>query len=155
MQDESLARGPKLLSMYTVEQRGILVRKYWQRSLFKTCQTAFRTEFRERRELSKVCYQKLVIKLETSGSRYNACRRLSLGPIEGQSVQNFTPHKVYKPTPHTKCTKLLPTQSVRNYTPHKVYKTTPHTIEQLKEAIRVNIQAVNFDILGKVLQNLE
>ena len=29
IQDESLARGPKLLSMYTVEQRGFLVRKYW------------------------------------------------------------------------------------------------------------------------------
>jgi len=29
LQGESLARGPKLLSMYTVEQRGCLVRKYW------------------------------------------------------------------------------------------------------------------------------
>ena len=28
IQGESLARGPKLLSMYTVEQRGFLVRKY-------------------------------------------------------------------------------------------------------------------------------
>jgi len=27
---ESLARGPKLLSIYTVEERGFLVRKYWQ-----------------------------------------------------------------------------------------------------------------------------
>jgi len=29
IQDETLARGPKLLSMYTVEQRGFLFRKYW------------------------------------------------------------------------------------------------------------------------------
>ena len=31
-------------------------------------------------------------KLETRGSRSNACRLLSLGPIEGQSVQKYTPH---------------------------------------------------------------
>jgi len=31
--------------MYTVEQRGFLVRKYWQTSSFKACHTAFRTEF--------------------------------------------------------------------------------------------------------------
>jgi len=36
--------------------------------------------------------QKLVKKLETRGSRSNACRLLSLGPIEGQSVQKYTPH---------------------------------------------------------------
>ena len=45
IQGESLARDPKLLSMYTVEQRGFLVRKYWQTGSFKSCQTAFRTEF--------------------------------------------------------------------------------------------------------------
>ena len=59
---------------------------------FKACQTAFRTEFGERRAPSKCCIQKLVKKLETGGSRYNACRLLSLGPIEGQSVQKYTPH---------------------------------------------------------------
>jgi len=37
----------------------------------------------------------------------------------------------------------------------KVYKNTPRTIEQLKDAIRQEIQAVNFDTLGKVFQNLE
>ena len=37
----------------------------------------------------------------------------------------------------------------------KVYKNTPRTIEQLKDAIRQRIQAVNFDVLGKVFQNLE
>ena len=35
--------------MYTVEQRGFLVRKYWQTGSFKSFQTAFRTEFGERR----------------------------------------------------------------------------------------------------------
>ena len=36
-----------------------------------------------------------------------------------------------------------------------MYKNTPRTIEQLKDAIRQEIQAVNVDILGKVFQNLE
>ena len=36
IQGESLARGPKLLSMYTVEQRGFLFRKYWQTGSFKS-----------------------------------------------------------------------------------------------------------------------
>ena len=78
--------------MYTVEQRGFLVRKYWQTGSFKACQTAFRTEFGERRAPSNCCVQKLVKKLETRGSRSNACRLLSLEPIEGQSVQKYTPH---------------------------------------------------------------
>jgi len=80
------------LSMHTVEQRGFLVRKYWQRGSFKACQTAFRTEFGERRAPSKCSIQKLVKKLATRGSRSNACRLLTLGPIEGQSVQKYTPH---------------------------------------------------------------
>ena len=37
----------------------------------------------------------------------------------------------------------------------KVYNNTPHTIEQLKYAMRQEIQAVNVDTLGKVFQNLE
>ena len=53
---------------------------------------AFRTEFGERRAPSKCCIQKLVKKLETRGSRSNACRLLYLGPIEGQSIQKYTPH---------------------------------------------------------------
>jgi len=71
---------------------GFLVRKYWQTGLFKACQTAFRTEFGERSAPSKCCIQKLVKKLETRGSRSNACRLLSLVPTEGQSVQKYTPH---------------------------------------------------------------
>jgi len=77
--------------MYTVEQRGFLVRKYWQTGSFKACQTAFRTEFGERSAPSKCCIQKLVKKLETKGSRSNACRLLSLGRIKGQSVQKYIP----------------------------------------------------------------
>ena len=92
LQGESLARGPKLLSMYTAEQGGFLVCKYWQTGSFKACQTAFRTEFGDKRAQSKCCIQKWVKKLETKGSRSNACRLLSLGPIEGQSVQKYTPH---------------------------------------------------------------
>jgi len=78
--------------VYTVEQRGFLVRKYWQTGSFKACQAAFRMEFGERRAPSKCCIQKFVKKLETGGSRSNACRPLSLGPIEGQSLQKYTPH---------------------------------------------------------------
>jgi len=37
----------------------------------------------------------------------------------------------------------------------KVYKNTPCTLEQLKDALRQEIQAVNVDTLGKVFQNLE
>jgi len=80
------------LSVYTVEQRGFLVRKYWQTGSFKACQRAFRTEFGERRAPSKCCIQKLVKMLEARGSRSNVCRLLSLGSIEGQSVQKYTPH---------------------------------------------------------------
>ena len=92
IQGESLARGPKLLSMHTVEQHGFLFRKYWQTGSFKACQTAFRTEFGERRAPSKCSIRKLVKKLETRGSRSNACRLLSLGATEGKSVQKYTPH---------------------------------------------------------------
>ena len=88
---DSLARGLKLLPMYTVEQRGFLVRKYWQTGSFKACQTAFRTEFGERYAPSNCCIQKLVKKLETRRSRSNSCRLLSLGSIEVQSVQKYNP----------------------------------------------------------------
>ena len=78
--------------MYAVEHSGFLVRKYWQTGSFKACQTGFRKEFGERRAPSKCSIQKLVKKLETRGSRPNTCRLFSLGPIEGQSVQKYTPH---------------------------------------------------------------
>ena len=94
IQYESLARGPKLLSMYTVEQRGFIIRKYWQTGSFKACQTAFRTEFGERRAPSKCSVQKLVKSWRQGEARSNACRLLSLGPTEGQSVQKYTPHNL-------------------------------------------------------------
>ena len=106
--------------MYTVEQRGFLFRNYWQTGSFKACQTAFRTEFGERRAPSKCCIQNLVKTLETRGIRSNACRLLLWGLLKG-----------------------------------KVYKNTSRTIDQLKDAIRQEIQAVNVDTLGKVFQNLE
>jgi len=87
--------------MYTVEQRGFLVRKYWQTGSFKACQTPFRTEFGERRAPSKYCIQKLVKKLETRRSQCNACRLISLGPIEGQSVQKYTQHNRTTQRRHT------------------------------------------------------
>ena len=37
----------------------------------------------------------------------------------------------------------------------KVYKNTPRTIEQLKDAVRQEIEAVNIDTLGTVFRNLE
>ena len=37
----------------------------------------------------------------------------------------------------------------------KVYKNTPRIIEQLKDAIRQEIQTVNVDTLGKVFHNLQ
>ena len=58
--------------------------------------------------------------MATQISRSNACRLLSLGPIEEQ-----------------------------------VYKNTPRTIEQFKDAIRQEIEAVDVDALGIVFHNLE
>jgi len=86
------SRSPKLLSMYAVEQRGFLLRNYWQTGSLKACHTAFRTEFGERRAPSNYSTQKLFKRLETRGSRSNFCRLICLGPIEGQSVQKYTPH---------------------------------------------------------------
>ena len=37
----------------------------------------------------------------------------------------------------------------------KVYKNTPRTIEQLKDAIRQETEAVNVDTLGTIFRNLE
>ena len=41
---------------------------------------------------SRQNYKYLKKRLATQISRSNACRLLSLGPIEGQSVQKYTPH---------------------------------------------------------------
>ena len=93
IQGESLARVPKLLSMYTVKQHGFLVHKYWQTGSFKACQTAFRTEFGERRAPSKCSIQKLVKKLDTQGEA-------DLTPAES-FLWGLLKGKVYKNTPRT------------------------------------------------------
>ena len=113
---ESLARGPKLLSMYTVEQRGFLVRKYWRTGSFKACQTAFRTE---RLAPSKYSIQKLVKKLETRGSRSKACQLLSLGGL--------LKGKVYKNTPRTI------QQLKRRYTPRDSSRQRRHFAKSIPE----------------------
>ena len=92
VQGDSFARIPKLLSTYTVEQRGFLVRKNWQTGSFKACQMTFRTEFCERRAPSKCCIQKLVKKLETRGSRSNACDFFLWGLLKGKVYKKYTPH---------------------------------------------------------------
>jgi len=107
--------------MYAVEERGFLIRKYWQTGSFKACQTAFRTEFGERRAPSKCYIQKLVKKLERQGEA------------------DLTPADFF----------------LWGLLKGKVYKNTSRTIEQLKDAIRQEIQAVNVDTLGIVFQNLE
>ena len=119
LQGESLARGPKLLFMYTVEQRGFLVHKYLQTGSFKACQTAFRTEFGERLAPSKCCNQKLVKKLETRGSRPDACRLLSLGGL--------LKGKVYKNTPRTI------EQLKRRYTPRDSSRQRRHFGKSIPE----------------------
>ena len=60
-------------------------------------------------------------KLETGEADVTPADFFLWGPIEGQSLQKYT----------------------------------PHTMEQLKDAIRQEIQAVNAEILRKVFQNLE
>jgi len=114
IQGESFARGPKLLSMYTVEQRGFLFRKYWQTGSFKTRQMAFRMEFGERRGPSKCCIQKLVKQLETRGSRSNAWRLPSLGAYW-----------------RAKCTKIHPAQSNDSKTLYaKIFKPSKSTLSE-------------------------
>ena len=81
------------MSKYTVEQRGFLLRKYWQTGSFKACQTAFRTEFVERRAPSKCCIQKLVKKLRDN-------READLTPADF-FLWGLLKGKVYKNTPRT------------------------------------------------------
>ena len=106
--------------MYTVEQRGFLIRKYWQTGSFKACQTAFRMEFGERHAPSKCSNQKLVKKLDIRGSRSNTCQLLSLGPTEGQCTKN---------TPRT-------IEQLRRYTPRDSSRQCRHfgkSIPEFKE----------------------
>jgi len=124
----SLARGPKLLSMYTVEQRGFLVPKYWQTGSLKARQTAFRTECGERRAPSKCCIQKLVKKLETRESRSNVCRLLSFGAYW-----------------RAKCTKIHPAQSNNSKTQYaKRFKPSTSTLWKKNSGILINAFKCNW-----------
>jgi len=120
LQGDSLARGPKLLSIKNYVNQltdDELTTGYYQEDS-ATCHTSNASM----REIESFFQDRIISKkpLATQISRSNACRLISLGPIEG-----------------------------------KVYKNTPRTIEQLKDAIHQEIQAVNFDTLRKVFQNLE
>ena len=84
----------------------------------------------ERREPSKCCIQKLVKKLETMGSRSNACRLLSLGPIEGQSVQKYTPHN---------------RTTQRRYTPRDLSRQRRHFGKSIPEFGETHSSALGFE----------
>ena len=74
-----------------------------------------------------------------------------------REIGSFFPRQNYLKTPlatqisRSKACRLLSLGLLKG----KVYKNTPRTIEQVKDAIRQEIQAVNVDTLGKVFQNLE
>ena len=127
--------------MYTVELRGFLFRKYWQTGSFKARQMAFRTEFGERRAPSKCCVQKLVKKLETRGNQFNACRLLSLGPIEGQSVQKCTPHN------RTTQRRYTPRDSSRQHRPFE--KSIPEFEETHSSVLGCETRPVSASIMNR------
>jgi len=53
------------------------------------------------------------------------------------------------------CSSIVADFSLWDLLKGKVYKNTPRTIEQPKDVIRQEIQAVNADTSGKVFQNLK
>ena len=92
IQDDSHARGPKLLSIKNyvnqVTDDELTTGCYQQDGA--TCHTSNASMREIESFFSRQDYLKKP--LVTLISRYNACRLLSLGPIEGQSVQKYTPH---------------------------------------------------------------
>ena len=88
IQGDSLARGPKLLSIKNYVNQltdDELTTGYYQQHS-ATCHTSNASI----REIEFFFFQERIISknhLATQISRSNACRLLSLGPIEGQSVQ--------------------------------------------------------------------
>ena len=102
IQGDSLARVPKLLSKkkYVNQLRNDeLTTRYYQED-GATCHTSNASL----REIESFFSRQNYLKkpLATQISRSNACRLLSLGPIEGQSAQKYTPHnrttqRRYKP----------------------------------------------------------
>ena len=101
--------------MYTVEEHGFLIRKYWQTGLIKHARWHFE------RNLVKDVHHR-------SAAFRNWLKSYRQGEADLTPVDFFL------------CGLLK----------GKVYKNAPRTIEQLKDAIRQEIQAVNFDTLGKV-----
>jgi len=93
IQGDSLARGLKLLSIKKLCQSINGWRtNYWLLPARRCNMSHFKCY--HARNLKFFSRQNYVKKpLATQISRSNACRLLSLGPIEGQSVQNYTPHK--------------------------------------------------------------
>ena len=91
---DSLARDPKLLSIKNYFNQltdDELTTGYYQQD-GATCHTS-NASMREIESFFKTeLSQKEKKLLATQISRSNACRLLSLGPIEGQSVQKYTPH---------------------------------------------------------------
>ena len=93
IQGDSLARGPKLLSIKNYINQltdDELTTGYYQQD-GATCHTSNASM----REIESFFFSKqnyLKKPLATQISRSNACRLLSSGHIEGQSVQIYTPH---------------------------------------------------------------
>jgi len=93
IQGDSLARGPKLLSIQNYVNQLTdeeLTTRYYQQD-GATCHTSNASM----REIESFFFSRqnyLKKPLTTQISRSNACRLLSFGPIEGQNVQKYTPH---------------------------------------------------------------
>jgi len=93
IQGDSLAKGPKLLSIKNYVNQltdGELTTGYYQPD-GATCHTSNASM----REIESFFFSRenyLKKPLATQISRSNVCRLLSLGPIEGQNVQKYTPH---------------------------------------------------------------
>ena len=120
MQSDSLARGPKLLSIKNYVHQltdDELTTGYYQKD-----GTTYHTSNASMREIESFFQDRVISK-------------------------NLWPHRSPDLTPAD--------FFLWGLLKGKVYKNTPRTIEQLKDALRQEIQAVNVDTLGKVFQNLE
>ena len=79
--------------------------------------------------------------LETSGSRSNACRLLSLGPIEAQSVQKYTPHN------RTTQTRYTPRDSSRQL--RHFGKSVPEFVETHSSVLGCERRPVSASIMSR------
>jgi len=83
----------------------------------------------------------LVKTLETRGSRSNACRLLSLGPIEGQSVQKYTLHN------RTTQRRSMPRDSGRQR--RHLGKSIPEFEEKHSSVLRCEMRPVSASIMSR------